>query len=135
MNSQPQTSLKPLLWNATHWSVITGIAYATYAQPSYGARLLDVAAIWTGIINTLLLIYLAFLVGNKEVNRLWRQQQQERKTWKRVHSTLLAIAELFVFAWAGWLWSFGIRLVRLFILQMVAVRSEQSQDKPPQARR
>ena len=45
MNSQPQMSLKPLLWNATHWSVIAGIAYATYAQPSYGARLLDVAAI------------------------------------------------------------------------------------------
>lgn len=134
MNSKPPNPLKPLLWNIAHWIVLASIAWAVYAQPSYAKQLLDAAAIWTGIINTMVLIYLFFLLFNKEVNRIWKQERLERKPWQKVHSALLSAAELIVFAWAGWLWSFGIRLVRLFILQMVAIKHDQSQDPNHQAR-
>lgn len=134
MNSKPPKPLKPLLWNCAHWIVLASIAWATYAQPSYGKQLLDVAAIWIGIINSMLLFFLVFLLFNKEFNRIWKQQQSERKAWQKVHSTMQKVAELMVFAWAGWLWSFGIRLACLFILQMVAIKHDQSQDPTHQAR-
>ena len=134
MSSKPHKAPKPLLWNAAHWGGLASIAWATYAQPPYGAQLLDAAAIWVGIINTLTLIVLALLLIHKEFNGTWKQQQQERKTWQKVHSAMLSAAELIVFAWAGWLWSFGIRLVSLFIRQMAASPHEESQDNPPQSR-
>lgn len=134
MNSKPSKSLKPLLWNATHWSVLASIAYANYAQPTYGARLLDVAAIWAGIINTITVIIHVLLLSHKEFNSTWKHQQQKRKTWQKIHSAMLSAAELIIFAWAGWLWSFGIRLVSFFIRQMVAIPHHESQDNPPQSR-
>ncbi len=126
MNNKPPKPLTPLLWNCAHWIVLASIAWATYAQPSYAKQLLDAAAIWIGIINSMVLFYLVFLLFNKEANRIWKQQQLERKAWQKVHSAMQTVAELIVFAWAGWPWSFGIRLVRLLILQMVAIKHDQN---------
>ncbi|MBL5979692.1 hypothetical protein JAO85_20650 [Comamonas sp. NyZ500] len=132
---QPQKkSLKPLLLDLTHWCVLACIAWATYAEPSYGPRLLELAGVWIGITNTLMVLLLTLMLFNKEVRDAIHESMQKFSHLRKIHSKVLRVIELAVFAWAGWLWSFGIRIACIFIQEIIIKKPEENLEEPPQAR-
>ena len=124
MNQQQKKSLKPLLLNLTHWCVLACIAWATYAQPSYGPRLLELAGVWIGITNTLMVLLLTLMLFNKEMRDAFQESVQKFSRLRKIHSKVLRVIELAVFAWAGWLWSFGIRLVSILIQEIIFTKPD-----------
>lgn len=133
--SQPQNrSLKPLLLDLTHWCVLACIAWATYAQPSDGPRLLELAGVWIGIINTIMVLLLSLMLFNKAMRDAIQESVQKFSRLRKIHSKVLRVVELAVFAWAGWLWSFGIRLTCILIQEIILKKPEESLEEPPQAR-
>lgn len=133
--SQPKKkSLKPMLLDLTHWCVLVCIAWATYAQPSYGPRLLELAGVWIGIINTIMVLLLTLMLFNKAMRDAIQESVQKFSRPRKIHSKVLRVIELAVFAWAGWLWSFGIRLTSIFIQEIILKKPEENLEEPPQAR-
>ncbi|MEN2387973.1 hypothetical protein [Comamonas sp. A7-5] len=133
--SQPQKrSLKPLLLDLTHWCVLACIAWATYAQPSYGPRLLELAGVWIGIINTIMVLLLTLMLFNKGMRDEINESAKKFSRLRKIHGKVLRVVELAVFAWAGWLWSFGIRLTCTLIQELILKNPEESLEEPPQAR-
>lgn len=123
--SQPQKkSQKPLLWDLTHWCVLACIAWATYAQPSYGPRLLELAGVWIGITNTIMVLLLTLALFNKAMRDAIQESTQKFSRLRKIHGKVLRVIELAVFAWAGWLWSFGIRLVSILIQKIIFTKPD-----------
>lgn len=133
--SRPQKkSLKPLLWDLTHWCVLACIAWATYAEPSYGPRLLELAGVWIGITNTIMVLLLTLALFNKAMRDAIQESTQKFSRLRKIHGKVLRVIELAVFAWAGWLWSFGIRLTCVLVQEVILKKPEENLEEPPQAR-
>ena len=134
MSQQQKKSLRPLFFDLTHWCVLACIAWVTYARPSYGPRLLELAGVWIGITNTVTVLLLTLMLFNKEMRDAMQESIQKFSRLRKLHSKVLRVIELAVFAWAGWLWSFGIRLASIFIQEIIFTSSKKNQEDQHQAR-
>lgn len=124
MSTQQTKPPKTLLIGLAHWSVLGSIAWATYAQPSYGSRLLELAGIWLGIVNTLILLLLTISIFSKAARDAVQVSRQKFSRWRKAHNIILHATELVVFAWAGFLWCFGIRLVSILIQEIIFTKPD-----------
>jgi len=116
---QGKNLMKPIIWNLVDWCVLAAIVWAHQWQKPTAERLLEAAHIWAWLVNLLILIQvLGLLVSHKERDH-WRASQQQRSQWQRLHSGSSMLISLAVFGWVGWLWTFGIRLGQVFVLEIL----------------
>ena len=119
--------MKPIIWNLVNWCVLAVIVWATYRQMPASGRLLEIATIWVWIVNLLIILYLAGMFAFREVRNLWQEERQKRSTWRRIYYWSSILINLAVFALAGWLWTFGIRLAQIVILEIIVGERKPSQ--------
>jgi hypothetical protein len=69
----------------------------------------------------LIITYLLGLLAFKEMRDQMTIEKQKRSRWQKTHDWLALLISLAVFAWAGWAWSFGIRLFNLFASEIFSI--------------
>lgn len=87
-------------------------------------RLEGAVAVIAGILNGLILVAMALSLFSEQARNTSRRRWRDTRLPGRLHAWLLSLAWLAALAWAGWLWSFGIRMLWLLVRMAVIERKE-----------
>ncbi len=113
-NRQQKRTMAPMqtiISSLLTWGCIATILAADAGHP-LALRLEGAVAVIVGIFNAATALLLVALASSRMRAGL-RKSWQAKKMLPCIYSVLQSLAWLAALAWAGWLWSFGIRLLWL----------------------
>jgi len=103
-----------------NWLVLAVIVAAVGYGDPLASRFVGAAGVWVGIVNAAAVIVTVTLLNSPHAQARYRDEQRKRSFWDRAYGWIFFIAAVAVFAYAGWLWSFGIRLVHRMVSETFA---------------
>lgn len=112
-------AMKPFFWNLADWCVLAIIVWANDNNTATAERLLDAAGVWVGVVNALSLLHLASLIIYKDEFIKFQEKSNNWNICQVFNYWSVSIVTLIVFAWSGWVWSFGFRLVYLIHIEII----------------
>lgn len=110
-----------VIFELINWVVLAVIVAAIGFGDAFSGRFIGAASVWIGFWNALALVLACALVFSSKARDTYRERWAKRSWTFRSYFTLTTIVEMAVFAYVGWLWSFGIRLSFLFATKTAAM--------------
>lgn len=93
------------------WVVLTIIVGSTVYGDELAIRFLGAAGIWVGIMNAFAIMLTIGVIVSKDLRKHAVELSKKRGALMRLYLWIAFFIEMVIYAYAGWLWTFGIRVV------------------------
>lgn len=102
------------------WTVLTVIVGASIYENDLAMRFLGAAGVWVGIMNGLAVLLMLMLLASGKVRKDFVEKRDGQSSIMKAYLWAAFPFELVVYAYCGWLWTFGIRVLYQLVARSVS---------------